>query len=176
MNVVNQSFQSAPLGRRCLFPVVLVGAVMLFGVVGNVIRVSMNPAHSEPGVRVIATFAPMLVLLGFVGAFLLERSRSSHFRIEGNALVICRKRYPLEGLLSVERDRDVLRWAVKLWGNGGLGAIRGKYWSKRIGKFDALLTDTDHAVLLRWPGRVVAVSPSDPEFFMQSAREAAGLR
>jgi hypothetical protein len=30
--------------------------------------------------------------------------------------------------------------------------------------------------VLRWPGKVVAVSPSDPEFFMQSARQAAGLR
>jgi len=176
MNVVNQSFQSAPLGRRFILPFVLVGAIVVCGAGANVVRVAMNPAHEAPGVRAIATFAPLLVLVGFVGAFLLEKARASHFRIEGNSLVLCKKRYPLEGLLSVERDSKVLRRAVKLWGNGGLGAIRGKYWSKRIGKFDAFLTDTDHAVVLRWPGRIVAVSPSDPEFFMGSAREAAALR
>ena len=176
MNVVNQSFQSAPLGRRCLIPVSVVGALIVCGAAVNVIRVAMSPAHQEPSVRVMATFSPVVVLVAYVGAFLLERARASHFRIEGNALVLCKKRYPLEGLLSVERDSKVLRRAVKLWGNGGLGAIRGKYWSKRIGKFDAFLTDTDHAVVLRWPGRIVAVSPSDPEFFMGSAREAAALR
>jgi hypothetical protein len=76
----------------------------------------------------------------------------------------------------VTRDREVLHRARKIWGNGGLGAIRGRFKSKRIGKFDAFLTDTDHAVVLRWPDKTVAVSPADPEFFILIARSAAGLR
>jgi hypothetical protein len=38
------------------------------------------------------------------------------------------------------------------------------------------MTDSDHAVVLRWPDKVVAVSPADTEFFIYSARAAAGLR
>jgi len=87
-----------------------------------------------------------------------------------------RKRYPLEGLVDVARDPGILRWAFKIAGNDGLGAIRGRYWSKRVGKFDAFLTDPEKAVVLRWPGRVVAVSPEDPEFFIMCARSAAGLK
>ena len=69
-----------------------------------------------------------------------------------------------------------MRWAIRIRGNGGLGAIRGRYWSKRLGKFDAFLTGSENAVVLRWPDKVVAVSPADTEFFIYSARAAAGLK
>ena len=57
-----------------------------------------------------------------------------------------------------------------------MASIRGRYWSKQSGKFDAFMTDPEKAVVLRWPDRLVAVSPADPEFFILCARSAAGLK
>ena len=66
-------------------------------------------------------------------------------------------------------------WALKVRGNGGLGSIRGRFWSKRMGKFDAFLTGTENAVVLTWPASKVTVSPADPEFFIHIVRKAAEL-
>ena len=79
----------------------------------------------------------MLVLLGFVRRRSSSSGqRSSHFRIEEQpprprAEALSRSR----AWSRSSRDPDIMRWAIKLMGNGGLGAIRGSFWSKRIGKF-----------------------------------------
>jgi len=57
-----------------------------------------------------------------------------------------------------------------------VGSIRGSFRSKRLGKFYAFVTDTEKAVVLRWPDKAVAVSPMDTEFFIHMARSAGGLR
>jgi Bacterial PH domain len=132
---------------------------------------SMALAHTWP------PLAAALISIGVLSAkFLYERSTTSHFAIEDNVLVLGRKRYPLAGLTEVSEAPDVMSWAFRVSGNGGLGSIRGKYWSKRRGKFHAFLTDTANAVLLRWPSAAVAVSPADPEFFIHTVRKAAELR
>ena len=105
----------------------------------------------------------------------MARATTARFSIEDNVLVFAKKRYPLQGVVSVDRDPEILRGAVRLMGNGGLGAIRGRFWSKRIGKFEAFMTGTENAVVVRWPDRVVAVSPSDTEFFISCVRSAAKL-
>ncbi len=127
-------------------------------------------------IGITAVFAPLLALLFMVPTFLYERSRVARFRIADNCLEFGGKSYPLQGVIAVARDPEVMSWAFKLVGNGGLGAIRGRYWSKRIGAFQAFLTDPGYAVVLRWPDRVVAVSPSDPEYFITCAKSAAGIR
>ncbi len=78
--------------------------------------------------------------------------------------------------MGIVRDPDILKWAFRTGGNGGLGAIHGRFWSKRVGKFEAFMTDPEKAVVLRWPGRTVAVSPQDPEFFIFTVRKASGLK
>jgi hypothetical protein len=119
---------------------------------------------------------PLIPIAFFLASYLRERSMGSQISIEDNTLVLRKKRFALEGLTAAVRDPEVLRGARKRVGNSGLGSIRGKFTSKRLGKFEAFLTDPASAVVLTWPDKVVAVSPSDPEFFVYSARSAAGLR
>jgi len=192
MATVNQVFQSAPMGRRVVFGIAFAFGMLLivFGI--NLYFVGLKfdshisrfwigiaaDSRAAAGARlfqVLAPLLPLLPLLLVVPSLLIERSRVSQFSIQQNILVIGRKRYPLEGLVEVGKDPQVLTGARKRWGNGGLGAIRGKYRSKRLGNFETFLTYTEHAVVLRWPDKVVAVSPADPEFFIYSARAAAGL-
>jgi hypothetical protein len=177
MAAVYQEFQGAPMGRRVVLTVALTFGIVLVAVLVNAAFVAGRLMNGRgPLDRTIVSLAPLVGLVITLPAFLYERSRVSRFAIEDNVLVLAKKRYPLEGLVSAERDPGVLCWAIKVFGNGGLGAIRGRYWSKRIGKFEAFLSGTENAVVLRWPERVVAVSPADPEFFITCAKSAAGIR
>ncbi|HMD62331.1 MAG TPA: PH domain-containing protein [Opitutaceae bacterium] len=176
MAPVNQEFQSAPLGGRLVATMIVVVAVIFIAITVN-IGLAFTKLHAQPpGERAIVVLAPLVGLFITVPLFLFQRSRTSSFRIEENCLVFGRKRYPLEGLVEIVRDPQILRWAIRTRGESGLGAIRGRYWSRRVGKFEAFMTDPERAVVLRWPDKVVAVSPTDPEFFIHCARSAAGLR
>jgi hypothetical protein len=179
---VNEEFQSAPKGFRGRF-FAAAGILITFAVI--VILPLVAFAH-KAGTKsplsytdaiglgiLIVTVATMLV---GIPIFVRERARVTRFAIEDNCLVVDAKRYPLEGLVEVARNPDIMNWAFKLYGDGGLGGIRGRFWSTRVGKFEAYLTDTDYAVVLRWPDRIVAVSPADPVFFITCAKSAAGLR
>jgi hypothetical protein len=176
MATVNQTFQSAPMGRRVYMSIVFAVGLLLVIFAANFYVAFHKLMHAPIGARFIQALAPLVPLLILLATFQFERSRTAQFRIEDNVLVLGKKRYPLQGLVDVTKDPEVLRRAIRKFGNGGIGSIRGKFWSKRLGSFEAFLTGTENAVLLRWPDRVVAVSPADPEFFIHSAREAAGLR
>src|SRR5580692_11186221 len=170
MATVNQEFPSAPMGRRVVLTLCVAMAVLALGFVFNLYVALGKIQHVATGARILQALAPLLPIAIFVATFLWERSRASRFSIEDNVLVVRKKRYPLLGLVAAERDPEVLRGARRRFGNSGAGSIRGKFASKRLGNFDAFITDPENAVVLRWPGRVVAVSPADPEFFIYSAR------
>jgi hypothetical protein len=176
MATVNQVFQSAPAGRLVIYAVAASFAALLlvFGVNFYIAEFRLGP-HVVQTARTLQILAPLAGFLFLIPTFLIERSRIAQFRIEDNVLVLGRKRYPMAGLVDVAKDPLVLRRAFRLYGSGGLGSIRGKFRSKRLGFFYAFLTDTQTAVVLKWPDKTVAVSPADPEFFVYTAKKAAGL-
>lgn len=175
MAKVNQVFPMAPMGRRVILTMAAALTVLLVGFCINLYAALGKFEHAPRGARMLQALVPLLPIAIFVASFLGERSRVSQFRIEENVLVLRKKRFPLLGLTSAERDREVLKGARRRWGNSGVGAIRGSFRSKRLGDFEAFLTDPENAVVLKWPGRVVAVSPADPDFLIYSARAASGL-
>ena len=176
MATVNETFPSAPPGRCVILGtlfgfafIVVACAASLYGAFSK----SRPPSHRD---NWYIFAAPAVPLVFGAATFFRERSRVSTIRIENSVLVLGKKKYPLEGLVEVAKDPEVLKCARKRIGNSGLGAIRGKYRSKKLGDFETFMTDPSKAVVLRWPGRAVAVSPADSEFFIYSARSAAGLR
>ncbi len=165
------------MGRRVYFSIIFaVGILLVIFGVNFYVAFQKVLQHAPVGARIIQALAPLLPLFILLAAFLFERSKTSQFSIQDDVLVLGKKRYPLQGLVEVGKDPEVMRRAIRKFGNGGIGSIRGKFWSKRLGSFEAFLTGTENAVLLRWPDRVVAISPADPEFFIYSARAAAGLK
>lgn len=174
MATVNQEFPSAPMGGR----VVVFSAALLLVITFAAFWISFRYARADMKTLIGTSVAggPLIALAMMVPMFLYERSKVARFEIRDNCLVLGGKSYPLQGLVEVARDPEIMRRAMKVIGNGGLGAIRGRYWSKRIGTFHAFLSSTENAVVLRWPERVVAVSPADTEFFITCAKSAAGLR
>lgn len=176
MATVNQVFPSAPMGRRVVLTLCGVLGLLALGFIANLYVALGKIQHAPASTRILQALAPLIPIAVFVVTFLWERSKSSQFSIEDNVLVLRRKRYPLQGLVAAERDPLVLRNARRRFGNSGAGSIRGKFRSKRLGDFEAFLTDPENAVVLRWTDKVLALSPADPEFFIYSARAAAGLR
>lgn len=76
----------------------------------------------------------------------------------------------LTGLQAVTGDAEALRGAWRLFGNGGLYAISGVFWSRRLGRFRVWATDPARAVVLRFADRTVVISPDDPVKFIIRAR------
>src|SRR5690606_37779874 len=88
---------------------------------------------------------------GVISVFYMVRG----YTIEGSAIAVRRLgwalRLPLAGIESVEVDPEALRGALRLFGNGGLFAFSGLFWSRRLGRFRAFATDPARGVLIRWP-------------------------
>jgi hypothetical protein len=83
---------------------------------------------------------------------------------------------PLAGLVAVTGEPEGLRGSMRLFGNGGLFAVSGWFWNRRIGRFRAYVTDPGRAVLLRYrDGRQVVLTPHDVQHFIVRARTLAGL-
>jgi hypothetical protein len=64
---------------------------------------------------------------------------------------------------------DALRGAWRVFGNGGLFSFTGEFWSRKLGRFRALATDPERAVVLRWPKRTIVITPHDPQQFIMRA-------
>jgi hypothetical protein len=176
MATVNQDFQSAPAGRRVILAIAGSLAFLLVFFAFNFYRALAKVQHEPPRAIIFQALGPFVPIAFFLFSYMWERARGAQIRIEDNTLVLRKKRFPLEGLTAAVRDPEVLRGARRRYGSSGLAVIRGQFTSKRLGKFEAFLTDSANAVVLTWPDRVLAVSPADPEFFIYSARSAAGLR
>jgi hypothetical protein len=124
--------------------------------------------------RMAAVGVPLLVLLGalpfMVRGYVLTQSDVEVRRLGWRTAL------PLMGLVAVTGEPDALRGSVRLFGNGGLFAISGWFWNRRIGRFRAYATDPERAVLLRYrDGRRVLLTPHDVQHFIVRVRTQARL-
>ncbi|MBV8308693.1 MAG: hypothetical protein JO274_14540 [Gammaproteobacteria bacterium] len=87
-----------------------------------------------------------------------------------------RTHLPLAGLAAVTGEPRALLGAMRLFGNGGLFAITGWFWNRRLGRFRAYATDPQRAVLLRYrDGKCVLVTPHDVQHFIVQVRRMAHI-
>jgi hypothetical protein len=164
----DRDFASAPLGGRVRLVtwLSLAAFVVIFIVIGTFLLQERQPPPWP-------VWPALLLGPGIVGA-IWYGALVRRYRLLGDEIVIERAwltaRFPLAGLVAVESDRDALRWSWKIMGNDGLGAYAGRFWSKRLGKFRAYVSDPDCAVVLRWPDRCLVVSPAQPGEFVDAVR------
>jgi len=166
-------FAPAPAGDRVRLKTIL--SAVVIGLAGIVLAVMVLRDPHAPRAMVAASgVAPVAF------AFALWMSRIRRYRLAGDELLIEFRfrtvRFPVAGLISAVTDRDAMHHAWKVFGNDGLGAYSGRFRSKRLGNFRAYLTDTERAVVLRWPDRCIVVSPEQPSCFVEAVRKRAGLQ
>jgi hypothetical protein len=80
-------------------------------------------------------------------------------------------RLPRAGLKSASFSPEALAGSLRTCGNGGFYSFTGWYQNRELGPYRAFMTDRDRAVVLRWEGRTVVVSPGDPEGFVRAVNE-----
>ncbi len=167
------AFAPAAAGTRVRLLTILTPCAI---VIGTVVTSAITAKH-DPNLRWWPFAAPLILLPLIGGAWYGARIR--RYLLAGGALLVERAwlkaRFPLQGLQEVAPDREALRGARKVVGNGGFGAVAGRFSSKRLGRFRAYVTDPEKAVVLRWPDRCLVVSPDQPAWFVETVRRNAGL-
>jgi hypothetical protein len=124
--------------------------------------------------RIAMVGVPLLVLVGSllftVRGYVVTESRIEVRRLGWSTVL------PFAGLGGVNGEPQGLRGSLRLFGNGGLFAISGWFWNRRIGRFRAYATDPGRAVVLRYrDGTKVVVTPDDVQHFIVRVRSLAGL-
>ncbi|MGP8054893.1 MAG: protein kinase domain-containing protein [Limisphaerales bacterium] len=92
------------------------------------------------------------------------------YTITRNALLVHRllwnTRLSLDGLKSARFELGAMRWGIRC-GNGGFFSFTGLFYNRKLGFHRAFVTDHIRTVVLRYPHRIVVVSPTDPEAFVR---------
>lgn len=161
---MDRNFQ-APWSTQLKLLTALGSAVILAVTVLLLIQAKMPLAS-----RALLAGALLLMLPGFA----LFSIRG--YRLEPDALIVRRLLWetsiPLRGLTRVEVRPLAKELGFRLLGNGGLFSFCGFYWSRSLGRYRLLGTDLKQAVVLRFEQRILIVTPSPPEAFAESLRQA----
>jgi hypothetical protein len=175
----NVSFAPASPGLRVRM-MTLLGFSMVLVVFAAMGIAGWNAGKDDsPWVAWLAmSLAPVISLA--VVTLVWAGARIRAFRLVDGELVIDRlfdhPRFSLQGLESVSSDRAAMQGARKKVGNDGLGAVSGRFRSKKLGLFRAYLTNAEDAIVLRWADRAVVVSPDRGYAFVEAVRERSGLK
>lgn len=148
------TFYKAPWGKTVRWVSALSTGVLLWG--------GASLAGEPAPLRWLAVL-PALILFG--AALFVIRS----YAIEPEALAIRRlvwtTRLPLSGLQSATLEPHAMRRSLRLWGNGGLFSVTGWYYNRTLGGYRAFVTDPAQTVVLRFPKKIILVSPETPGRF-----------
>lgn len=114
----------------------------------------------------IAALFNLPVAILIISAFFIIRS----YEVKNDILLIQRliwiTKLDLSGLESVETDPKAMKGSIRTFGNGGLFCFAGKFRNRKLGPYRAFATDPKLAVILRFPGKVVVVTPESPTEFV----------
>jgi len=126
-------------------------------------------APTQPPLQVVTLLLvvpPLIALVAFVG-------RVRGYTLTEDAITVQRglgsTRLPLAGLRSVRGDVDAMRGSIRVFGNGGLFSITGRFWNRRLGWYRAFATDPGRAVVLRYAKSTIVITPHDPQHFIMRA-------
>jgi hypothetical protein len=166
---------AAPVGRRVRITTLLGFALVPAIIVADLVLALV--LRAPPRQLWVMALAPLVGLAVVLPTALF--AQVCGYRLTREELLVLRRNrqnhFPLDGLQSVEVDREAMAWSLKIFGNDGLGAITGRFRNRKLGAYQAFVTDRDHAVVLRWPGRCLVISPDRPDEFATEVRRRAGL-
>jgi len=165
---MNQNYRapwSRPLRVATLLSVAVLALVVLLGVFAG-------PRHLLLW-TVAMVYVPLLVIASAVACMVRG------YTLTDSALEIMRPGWtttlPLAGLKSVAGDAELFNRSWRFFGNGGLFSFTGWFWNRRLGRYRAFATDPGRAVILTWPGRVVVITPHDPQGFIVRVRKMLAM-
>ncbi len=149
----------APWGRA-LKLMTLFSSIILLGVAG--IGLANNPGDDNYWLWVVVVLP---VAIWFGGALFMIRG----YELSRDKLLVQRLLWKTEvsllELQSAEVDPDAMNGSIRTFGNGGLFSFTGRFRNKKLGPYRALVNDPKLSVVLKFPNRVIVVTPDRPERF-----------
>ncbi len=114
-----------------------------------------------------ALFFPAIIVLTILAGTGLFVVRG--FELSGGHLFVQRSFWKtdidLAGLESATADPTACKGAFKTLGNGGVFAMSGRFYSRKLRSFRAFVTDPKNSVILKFAKRTIVVSPENPKSF-----------
>jgi len=126
---------------------------------------------SDPPIPLIlvSTLAPLAVVL--VSGLFAVRG----YVVSGKRLIVERlggnKRIDLSDLESIKADPESMKGSIRIFGNTGVFSITGIFRNRRLGTYTAYATDRERAVVLRFPKKIIVVTPDKPQQFIARLQE-----
>lgn len=160
MSESSEATFGAPWGRQVTlastFAVCLSGAVAVF-------MFTVVAGRASPVVGVfggLVGLAPVIGALPFaIRGYIVFDDRIVVRRLIGSSIL------PRTHLQSVDVDPKAMSRSVQMFGNGGLFTVSGRFRNATLGPYRALVSDPERAVVLRYGGHTIVVSPDRPEEF-----------
>lgn len=157
-------FYRAPWGTKVRL---ITGTTGLFALVAAVVLPLAVPAR-DASERLAFGIVPFVILtvIGVTALWMIRR-----FELTDDTLFVRRvfwaNRIPLANIQSAEIDSHACQGAWKTMGNDGLFAMHGRFRGKRLGRFQAYVTDPANSVVLKLPGDTIVISPENPRGFLK---------
>lgn len=103
------------------------------------------------------------------------------FELADDTLIVRRvlwhNRIPLADIASADIDPMACKGAWKICGNDGLFAMHGRFRSRRLGTFQAFVTDPANSIVCRLATDTLVISPDNPRLFLNElSRRLARLK
>jgi hypothetical protein len=130
-----------------------------------VLALAVGPSGNAAWIAVI--LIPAILVLAAVSFFTIRR-----YEVRPGVLLVKRlggtTRVDLAGLESVEADPQALDDVRRTFGDGKPSLFFNTYDSPRLGKLEAFGKQEPQAVVLRFPGRTVVVTPAEPQRMVEA--------
>lgn len=151
----------APWGRSLKFATILsVSILLLIPLLGMLMRPGAGGLYF-----IVMVGLPTLVLVAafpfMVSGYVLTEHTLEIRRFGWTTTV------PLAGLEKASGDVELVRGSLRVFGNGGLFAITGWFWNRRVGFYRAYATDLSRVVFLKFRDRrPILITPHDTQHFL----------
>jgi len=76
--------------------------------------------------------------------------------------------FPLRSLRSAEHKSNAMARSLRIFGNGGLFSVCGRFRNRELGHYRAFVTDPKNAVVLRFGEQTIVISPEGPKEFVEA--------
>ena len=162
---------SAPWGTSVRW----ITGVVIFGVLAlGIFLTGISASRSPERMGIVLTFSVVVLIFGGTAACAVRG-----YRLVPGGLEIRRPgwttRISLTGLIRAEKAPGLFRGLGMKVGSGGFVGFIGWFWTRSEGWFRAWVTDPARSIRLRFPDRVVVVSPDDPDAFLAALHRVRSL-
>jgi len=128
-------------------------------------------SHSESSPHPAITFlfiAPIILILPLISLFMVR-----NYELNDLTLFVQRSFWKTKVDLKNINSIDIVPYVMSgsfRFGNSGFFAISGSFQNKRLGLYQAFVTDTKRTVVLKSYKKTVVISPDNPEKFVDDVK------